>query len=138
MIMWKTLILSYAKSLKKWSLTFNELYESPICQNASINRRLKMDSIKQIAKWMVQNKFAAYTSAEGGDVEPDKIFVYWLSPSDIGSAIFEWAKDTGKIGSIETVIDIIEDEFSTDKIFHNIPIEIALNALYMLQDEGKS
>ena len=87
---------------------------------------------------MVEKKFAAYTTAEGGQVQPDKIFIYWLSPAEIGNAIFEWAKDTGKIGSIETVLDIIEDEFSTDKIFHGIPIEIALNALYMLQDEGKS
>ena len=130
MIMWQRLIFSYAKSLKKWSLTFNELYESPICQNANINRRLKLESIKSIAKWMVEKKFAAYTTAEGGQVEPDKIFVYWLSPTEIATSIFDWAKDTGKIGSIETVLDIIEDEFSKDKIFYNIPIEIALNALY--------
>ena len=61
MQMWKNLILDYAKSLKVYSLTFNELFNSPICHNATINRRLKMDSIKQIAAWMVQNKFADYS-----------------------------------------------------------------------------
>ena len=81
---------------------------------------------------MVGKKFAAYTTATDSQVEPDKIFVYWISPTEIATSIFEWAKETGKIGSIETVLDIIEDEFSKDKIFYNIPIEIALNALYQL------
>ena len=36
------------------------------------------------------------------------------------------------------MLDIIEDEFQQDQIFYNIPIEIALNGLYILQDEGKA
>ena len=96
-----------------------------------------MDAIQAIAKWLVEKKFADFSSqTEGG--EPDKIFVYWRSPSDVATAIFKWVKDTGKIGSIETVIDIIEDEFNQDQVFHGMPIEIVLNALYLLQDEGKA
>ena len=56
---------------------------------------------------MIDNKFADFTNSE----DKDTIFVYWKSPSDVAQAIFKWAKDTGRIGSIETVIDIIEDEF---------------------------
>lgn len=93
-----------------------------------------MESIKQIAEWMVSKKFADYTSNN----EKDKIFVYWRSPQDVAQAIFSWAKNTGRIGSIETVLDIIEDEFQKDQIFYKMPIEIVLNALYLLQDEGKS
>ena len=93
-----------------------------------------MESIKEIAEWLVQNKFADFTSS----AEKDKIFVYWKSPQDVAQAIFAWAKNTGRIGSIETVLDIIEDEFQKDQIFYKMPIEIVLNALYLLQDEGKS
>jgi hypothetical protein len=67
MRMWKNVIHDYAKSLGVYSLTFNELYNSPICHNASINRRLKIESIQSIAAWMVQNKFADYTSAKNQD-----------------------------------------------------------------------
>ena len=63
---------------------------------------------------MVDKKFAAYTSAAGGEVEPDKIFVYWRSPADVSQAIFKWAKDSGRIGSIETVLDLIEDEMNEE------------------------
>ena len=60
---------------------------------------------------MVTNKFADYTAAKQEDNAQDKIFIYWRSPAEVGSAIFKWAKDGGRIGSIETVMDIIEDEF---------------------------
>ena len=58
---------------------------------------------------MVQNKFADYSS--NTNEGKDKIFVYWRAPSDVAKAIFKWAKDSGRIGSIETVVDIIEDDF---------------------------
>ena len=64
---------------------------------------------------MVEKKFADYTAAKGNDnVQRDTIFVYWRSPAEVSQSIFRWAKDTGRIGSIETVIDIIEDEFNKD------------------------
>ena len=114
MNMWKNLVFEYTKSKGVYSVTFNDLFNSPICQNAKINRRLKMESIKQIAQWMVSNKFADFTSKQTAGVDQDQIFVYWRSSADVASAIFKWAKDNGRIGSIETVIDIIEDEFQKD------------------------
>ena len=115
MIMWQKLIFDYAKSQNKYVVTFNELYDSPICQNNQINRRLKMDSIIQICEWMVQKKLADYSATEE---QRDKIFVYWRSTQDIAEAIFKWAKDTARIGSIETLLDIIDDEFQKDQIFY--------------------
>ena len=56
----------------------------------------------------------------------------------MAGAIFNWAKETGRIGSIETVLDIVEDEFNKEQIFYGMPLEIVLNALYLLQDEGKA
>ena len=98
-----------------------------------------MDAIQQVAKWLVDNKFADYTAAaDGGAPQADRIFIYWRSPQEVAQAIFAWAKESGRIGSIETVLDIIEDEFQKGQIFYNMPIEIVLNALYLLQDEGKA
>ena len=62
MLMWQKLIFSYCKSLSTYSMTFTEFYESPIAQNTTINRRLNQESIKQICKWMVDNKYAEFTS----------------------------------------------------------------------------
>ena len=138
MTMWKNLIFDFAKSQNTYVLTFSELFNSPICCNSAINRRLKMDSIREIAKWMVDNKFADFTANQTEGNEQDKIFVYWRSLQEVAQAIFKWAKDGGKIGSIETVLDIIEDEFQKGEMFYKMPIEMVLNALYLLQDEGKA
>ena len=62
----------------------------------------------------------------------DKIFIYWKSPAEVATAIFKWAKEGGQIGSIVTVLDIVEDEFNEKEMFYNMPIEIVLNALYIL------
>ena len=74
--MWKNLIFDYAKSLNRYTFTLNELFQSPICYNKDINRRLKMDSLKDLSKWLVSKKFADFTSKD----EQDKIFVYWTTP----------------------------------------------------------
>ena len=87
---------------------------------------------------MVDNKFADYTAQKTEGVDQDSLFIYWRSAADVAAAIFKWAKDGGRIGSIETVLDIIEDEFQKGQIFYQMPIEIVLNSLYLLQDQGKA
>ena len=52
MKMWSDLIVSYCKSKGLYSIPLNELYNSPICVNNDINRRLSMDSLKQVVDWM--------------------------------------------------------------------------------------
>ena len=79
MRMWQKLIFDYSQSIKKYSLTLNELYSSPICQNKQINRRLTEKSVREIADWIVSNKLADWTNPEAKDT----IFVYWKSPSDV-------------------------------------------------------
>ena len=92
-----------------------------------------MEGIRQVANWLVSNKFADFThSKQDPNVDQDRIFIYWRSPAEVSSAIFKWAKDGGRIGSIETVLDIIEDDLNKDEIFFNMPIEIVLNSLYIL------
>ena len=53
--MWSDLILSYAKSKQIYSIALNELYQSPICCNMEINRRLSMDNILYVSEWMQKN-----------------------------------------------------------------------------------
>lgn len=55
MKMWSDLILAYCKKRTLYSIPMNELYNSPLCINNEINRRLSMDSLKQITDWMIKN-----------------------------------------------------------------------------------
>mmetsp|Transcript_19321 Transcript_19321/g.13873 ORF Transcript_19321/g.13873 Transcript_19321/m.13873 type:complete len:89 (+) Transcript_19321:34-300(+) len=55
MKMWTDLILSYTKSKGAYTITLNELYSSPLCINQKVNRRLSMDSLVQVCRWMRDN-----------------------------------------------------------------------------------
>lgn len=72
--MWSDLILAYAKNKKVYSLTLGEMYDSPLCHNQAVNRRLAMADLQQICEWMQANNFAEFTSAS-----KDKVFVFWRS-----------------------------------------------------------
>ena len=43
--MWSDLILGYTKSKGLYAISLSELYASPVCVNAEINRRLSMEGI---------------------------------------------------------------------------------------------
>jgi hypothetical protein len=55
MKMWSDLILAFTKNKGIYSISLGEIYQSPIAQNADINRRLSMEAILQIAEWMTKN-----------------------------------------------------------------------------------
>eukprot|EP00347_Sterkiella_histriomuscorum_P005578 403356074 len=133
MKMWADLILNYTKSKQQYSISLGELYNSHITQNPEINRRLSMDSLLQIADWMSKNKFADFTSESR-----EKIFVYWRPIQEIADAVYQWANKTGKIGSVETLIDICEDSDNKKESFYKLPIEVLLKSCQALQEVGKA
>jgi len=92
-----------------------------------------MDDIKQICEWMQANNFAQFTSAS-----KDKIFVFWRSIQEIADVIHKWAQTTARIGSVEQVIDLIDDTSNRKEIFYGMPIEIVLKACGALQQVGKA
>lgn len=62
MKMWSDLILDFTKSKNLYFISLGELYATEICQNSKINRRLSMESLRQIIDWMAKNNFADYAA----------------------------------------------------------------------------
>ena len=111
--MWSDLILAFCKQKGVYTMSLGELYASPICQNSDLNRRLSMDSLKKVVTWMTTNRFADFTSES-----QEAIFVYWRSLQEIADAIHRWADNTGRIGSVETVLDLTDDTGNRTEIFY--------------------
>ena len=82
---------------------------------------------------METNKFADYTAES-----KEKVFVYWRSIQEIADAIHKWAETTGRIGSVETVLDVSDDSMNKNEIFYRMPVEIILKACAALQEVGKA
>ena len=92
-----------------------------------------MDSLEQVCAWMGTNQFGEFTSES-----KDRIFVYWRSIQEVAEAIHKWADDTGRIGSVETVLDLCDDDENKKEIFYKMPVEIVLKACASLQQVGKA
>ena len=92
-----------------------------------------MESLEKICTWMSANQLGEYTSES-----KDRIFVYWRSIQEVAEAIHKWADDTGRIGSVETVLDLCDDDENKKEIFYKMPVEIVLKACASLQEVGKA
>ena len=121
--MWSDLILAYCKHKGIYTISLGELYASEICQNNQINRRLSMDSLQKVCTWMQANNFSDWTAES-----KESIFVYWRSLQEIASAIHKWADNTGRIGSVETILDLTDDSGNRNEIFYQMPVELVLKA----------
>ena len=113
MKMWSDLILAFCKHRGVYTISLGELYASPICQNSALNRRLSMESLLKVGEWMQANKFGEFTAASR-----ESLFVYWRSLQEIAQAIHRWADSTGRIGSVETVLDLTDDSSNRNEIFY--------------------
>jgi len=131
--MWSDIILSYCKSQGLHSISLGQLYDSELCNNQSIKRRLSMNDIKAVGTWMQNNKFGDFTSDS-----KEKIFVYWRPIQEVAQAIHTWADNTGRIGSVETIIDLTDDPANKNELFFKLPIEIVMKACSALQEVGKA
>ena len=104
MKMWSDLILGYCQSQKQYSIAVQELYNSTLTNNTAINRKLSQDAIKEICEWMHANKFGEWASDS-----KDRIFVYFVPIQEVASAIHKWAENTGRINSVEVILDLTDD-----------------------------
>ena len=82
---------------------------------------------------MQANRFAEFTADS-----QERILVYWRSLQEIAEAIHRWADNTGRIGSVETVLDLTDDSANRAEIFYQMPVELVLKACAALQEVGKA
>lgn len=56
----------------------------------------------------------------------------------MADAIHKWADRTGRIGSVETIIDLTDDSSCKNEIFYKMPVEVVLKACVALSEVGKA
>ena len=70
-----------------------------------------MENLKYVISWMQGKGFAEMS----GD---DKVFVFWRSVQETAASIHAWADRTGRIGAVETVMDLTDDSANKSEIFY--------------------
>ena len=70
--------------------------------------------------------------------EKDKIIIYYKSVQEYAAAIYAWAQNTGRMNSVESLVDIATASENSREIFYKIPVEIVKSACEALQRERKA
>eukprot|EP00831_Metopus_contortus_P081136 TRINITY_DN8461_c0_g2_i2.p1 TRINITY_DN8461_c0_g2~~TRINITY_DN8461_c0_g2_i2.p1 ORF type:complete len:183 (+),score=36.22 TRINITY_DN8461_c0_g2_i2:206-754(+) len=131
--LWQELMCKYSEMHKVHAWGTTELFSSELCVNKEINRRLSRKDFDEILGYLVKSGFAAYTTSA-----KDKIFVYWKSVQEYAAAIYEWAQRTGRMNSVESIVDLSTSSENSKEIFYKVPVEIIKNACEALQRERKA
>ena len=58
--------------------------------------------------------------------------MFWQPIQKIADSIHQWADRTGKIGSVEVVMDLVDDSDNKNELFFGMPVEIVIKACYAL------
>ncbi len=68
----------------------------------------------------------------------DKIIIYYTSIQEYAAAIYEWAQRTGRMNSVESLVDLAGSSDNEKEKFYKVPVDIIKAACEALQREHKA
>ncbi|XP_046960309.1 vacuolar protein-sorting-associated protein 25 [Vanessa cardui] len=129
---WQQLIAEYLKVTKQSTVDIRETQNSPLFNNASINRKLSSESLLTILEDMAKSGKAAPVDKSKNVWE-----VYWHSLDEWGNMIYNWASSNGLNNSVCTLFELREGDNTVDEEFHGLDMNILVKALKTLEVKGK-
>ncbi|XP_049876071.1 vacuolar protein-sorting-associated protein 25-like isoform X3 [Pectinophora gossypiella] len=129
---WQQLIADYLKANKQSTIDIRESLNTPLFNNASINRKLSQDAISSILEDMARKGRAAPIDKSKNVWE-----IYWHSLDEWGNMVYSWACNNGMNNSVCTLFELREGENTVDEEFHGLDMNILLKALKSLEKKGR-
>ncbi|USP74497.1 escrt-ii complex component protein [Curvularia clavata] len=145
---WSTLIQSYCRHNRIFTLTLIDALNTPLFTNASLRRSLSLRDAKAILSYMASpeggNRAEFITSGSkksgkaGDDTEGAKVWVYWRRPEEWAAALEEWVERTAQKGTVLTLYEIVEGDASTKEEFYGMDLELLQKSLAVCVKRGKA
>jgi len=143
--LWSTLIQSYCAHNHVFRLSLSTAASSPLFNNAAINRKLDIISIRRVLDYMI--------SAEGdrraewvptgkkrdvGNEGKSSAWIYWKRPEEWADVIHEWVDSTGQKGSVLTIYELRESDAVQSQDWVGMDEEMFRKCLDALVRRGKA
>lgn len=111
---WSTLIQSYCRSHRLFSLTLIDALNTPLFNNTSLKRKLALQDARDIIEYMCSKEGgerAEWIGARAGKTRSsEKCWVYWRRPEEWAGVLEAWVEGTGQKGSVLTFYELIEGD----------------------------
>ncbi|RKO95524.1 ESCRT-II complex, vps25 subunit, partial [Caulochytrium protostelioides] len=147
--MWIQLILDYARAHRLFQLNLQRPHEpAALFTNTKLQRAITQEHLATIldamaaqerGQWL-QSKAGGATAATAGTTVKDKgpFLVHWRTPAEWGDLLHRWADETGQLGAVCTVFEVLHGSLSEGQAFHELPEIVALLAFENLVKRGRA
>ncbi|PWA21548.1 hypothetical protein CCH79_00003287, partial [Gambusia affinis] len=112
---WCSLVLSYCRHHKLYTVDVMEAQESPVFNNKKIESNLE---------WLDKNK--------------SRCLVMWRRPEEWGKLIYQWVSKNGMNNSVFTLYELSNGDDTDGEEFHGLEDWMLQRSLQALQTEGKA
>ncbi|XP_076441955.1 vacuolar protein-sorting-associated protein 25-like [Babylonia areolata] len=130
---WCTLVLSYQRHTKKYSLDVTEAQNSPLFYNKAISRKLSLDAI-----YTILDELKKRGHIEWQDKVRKQCLVMWRTPDEWGKVIYSWISANAMNNTVCTFYELTDGDFSVDQEFHGMEKWLLVRALKTLEVAGKA
>ncbi|EOA81886.1 uncharacterized protein SETTUDRAFT_156785 [Exserohilum turcica Et28A] len=143
---WSSLIQSYCRHNRIFSLTLIDALNTPLFNNTRLHRSLSLRDAKAIISYMASaeggnraefmgtsKKAAAAADADGG-----KAWIYWRRPDEWAVLLEEWVERTAQKGTVLTLYEIVEGDASTKEEFYGMDAELLQKSLAVCVKRGRA
>ncbi|KAH7095395.1 ESCRT-II complex subunit-domain-containing protein [Paraphoma chrysanthemicola] len=142
---WSSLIQSYCRHNRIFSLSIIDALNTPLFHNASLNRRLNLRDAKAILAYMSTSEggnraefIGTGKKKAGSDEDAGKVWIYWRRPEEWAAALEEWVERTGQKGTVLTLYEIVEGDASRKEEFWNMDMDLLQKSLAVCVKRGKA
>jgi ESCRT-II complex subunit VPS25 len=146
---WSSLIQSYCRHHRIWSLSLNDALSTPLFSNTKLSRKLSLRDARAIIHWMttsegsnraewigISTKKGWAKGDEGGDAA--KAWIFWRRPEEWAAVLEEWVERTGQKGSVVTLYEITESDATRREEFFGMDGELLVRSLAVCVKRGKA
>eukprot|EP01071_Lankesteria_metandrocarpae_P003150 Lankesteria_metandrocarpae@DN2793_c0_g1_i1.p1 len=139
--LWMQLVTTYYRHHTLYFVEFTDSTTGrpPFC-NGQLPRQLSLDGLQHVCRALLSTGRACWVDTQGKEYpvkrDTTRLLVLWRSKDKWAGHIYEWARSTGQIGRICTVMSLIRGDDTANTVFHGAPVEVVMLGLRSLEQNG--
>uniref|UniRef100_A0AAR2K8N9 Vacuolar protein-sorting-associated protein 25 n=1 Tax=Pygocentrus nattereri TaxID=42514 RepID=A0AAR2K8N9_PYGNA len=125
---WCSLVLSYCRHRKLYTVDVLEVQESPVFNNKKIERKLSVEAIQ-----VVFEELRKKGNLEWMDKNKTRCLIMWRRPEEWGKLIYQWVSKNGMVNSVFTLYELSNGEDTENEgisDFHVSLLSAVLSEMY--------
>jgi len=146
LLSWSSLIQSYCRHHRIFSLSLVDALSTPLFTNATLGRSLSLRDAKAVLGWMASPEgghraewipTSGHRKLKGEEGEGGRAWIYWRRPEEWATVLEAWVEKTGQRGTVLTLYEIVEGDASAREEFAGMDMALLMKSLGVCVKSGR-